>query len=513
MIRFHRPLASAVLVVLTACSGEPPTPPSGTDAPRPGLLPAREVRVIPQIGVPAELEPAWEFPPLQTELPRVDLEISSSEYSAMLSNVTSNVRRDAEFRADGFRTPIQMRLRGASARHFPKKSYKVYFPDGVRWQGRTKLNLVAEYQDATMMAEKFAYDLLAAMRVRAPRATYVRLYLNGRYQGVYLDIEQVDKRFLRSHEFADLDGNIYRCGWKDCEMKTWQVPYQGDWAKKTNETEPDDDLHEFLCMVNHTPEPVFAATLAERLELESYLRSMVMDTLTSNNFVEDSESFLVHDRLTGKWSYVPWDLNNVDSRWWVGVSIPYKPKPVHPIFSFSLLDGWTETMYQNRKDKHPGYLPVYSNLHTRVVFNADLRERLLVLFERAFREVFEPSSVQARIDAMYALLEPHMKDDPYIDFAKFQAAKTYFKNFFTGRDTFVRAELDKFRARGLELAIEAVDPRAGWIELKNHGTNPVDLGGRTLTTNLRRPFGRNLPSRRLEPGQSVRLEASRLGLT
>ncbi len=53
------------------------------------------------------------------------------------------------------------------------------------------------------------------MRLPTPRAKYVRLRINGRYEGPFLDIEQVNKSFLRAHEFPDQDASIYRAGWKD----------------------------------------------------------------------------------------------------------------------------------------------------------------------------------------------------------------------------------------------------------------------------------------------------------
>ena len=49
-----------------------------------------------------------------------------------------------------------------------------------------------------MMTEKLAYDLMLAMDLPAPRTRYVRLSLNGQYQGVYLDIERVDQTFAQA---------------------------------------------------------------------------------------------------------------------------------------------------------------------------------------------------------------------------------------------------------------------------------------------------------------------------
>ncbi len=46
------------------------------------------------------------------------------------------------------------------------------------------------------------------------------------------------------------------------------------------------------------------------------MKTLAMDALMSNDFVEDSESYFVHDKVANRWSYLPWDLNNVDARWW-----------------------------------------------------------------------------------------------------------------------------------------------------------------------------------------------------
>src|SRR5690606_2099049 len=131
-----------------------------------------------------------------------------------------------------------------------------------------KLNLLSEWKDHTMMVEKLGYDLLAAMHVPAPRAKYVRLTVNGQYLGVHLDLERVDKDFVRNHEFPDKDPDIYRCGRKDCEMKLWREEFQQEMEKKTNELQVNGRLDAFLCAVNAAPESELVEVLEERLELE-----------------------------------------------------------------------------------------------------------------------------------------------------------------------------------------------------------------------------------------------------
>ncbi|MBN8231359.1 CotH kinase family protein [Corallococcus macrosporus] len=480
-----------------------------------------------------EVQRPFTLPKVQTTLPEYAL-VMPPEVLELFKAKPLTEEQDATFVANGKSFPVKVRLRGASARYFDKKSWNVSFPDGVKFEGRTSLNLIAEYADATMIAEKISYDLLTAMRVPASKATFVRLSVNGEYEGVFLEVEQVNKAFLKAKQFPDDDASIYRAGWKDTEFKTWKVPYQGDWVKKTNEKEPNDALWEVLDVINHTPEPQLVTALEKNLELESYVRSMVLDALMSNNFVEDSESYFIHDQITGRWRYVPWDLNNVDARWWYTNSVDDQSASTsnmkHPLFNFTLLDGWVEKMYQQRKEEqtsYPGYLPVFSNLGTRVVMNPVLRARLEARLDKALDELFTPEVMNPYIDQLHSLIDASMKGDRYMDYAKFTAGKAYMKRFVQVRRDFVMKEVKRLKAEQSTLVMEAFDPRAGWVEVGNHGSEPVSLQGMTLTTNLRislaggsyaptvvkAPTGAVLGNITVAPGQKVRITAGSLGIT
>jgi spore coat protein H len=491
---------------------EPPPPPPLPPPPPPPPVP--------------EVERPFVLPPVQQAVPEWELEMPPEVLASFYAN-TDTPEQDALFKAEGQTYRVKVRLRGASARTFPKKSWNVNFEKNVTFQGRTSLNLVAEYADATMLAEKISYDLLYAMRVPAPKTTFVRLKLNGRYEGPFLEIEQVNKAFLKNHGMPDDDATIYRTGWKDTEFKTWKAPYQGKWLKKTNEKSSDQPLWDVLDVINHTPEPQLTATLPRHFELEWYLRSMTLDALMSNNFVEDSESYFIHDKATGRWYYVPWDLNNVDARWWVDVSVEHaRPKVDHPLFNFTLTDGWTQEMYDERKGMYPGYLPVFSNLGTRVVTNPELRARLEARLDKALQELFTPEVMHPYIDKLHALLDPHMNGAPYTDYRKFTAGRQFLKDYVVKRRKFIRDELKLDAEQKPGLVLEGFSPAGGWVELRNRGTEAVQLRGLVLTTNLRvslrnsdhaptqvrAPVGAVLPERTLAPGETVRFTASELGI-
>ncbi len=543
---FARLLCSLSVAVLLACEPEHPAPAPGGEGqtpvqeePQPPPPPPAPQPPAPQPPAPPpppprpppepEAQRPFVLPPVQQSLQDYELVLPPGVLARFLAD-KNTPEQDAVFRCNGVSYPVKVRLRGASARDFPKKSWNVKFEGNARFEGRKSLNLVAEYADATMLAEKLAYDVLAALRVPAPHAKYVRLRLNGRDEGVFLDIEQVDKSFLKAHEFPDRDATIYRAGWKDTELKlrSWKVPYQGNWSQKTNEQKPDDAaLDEVLYVINRTPEPELPGALERHMELEGYLRSMVMDALMANNFIEDSESYFIHDRVTGRWVYVAWDLNNVDARWWYlnPLSPELQPTYRHPLFSFTLTDAVVAKRYAERMVIHPGYLPVFSNLGTRVVMNPELRARLVARLEKALDELFTPEVMGAHIDKLHALIASSMANDPYMDFAKFQAGRAFMKQFVSKRRDLVQKELKRYREQRPGLVLEAVDAREGWVELRNRGQETVSLGGMVLTTHLRRsipsllrpesgpPVGVVLPKVTLAQGERVRFTAAELGLT
>jgi spore coat protein H len=236
--------------------------------------------------------------------------------------------------------------------------------------------------------------------------------------------------------------------------------------------------------------------------------------------------------------YVPWDLNNVDARWWHEIPLVDEQEPLykHQLFPFTLTDGAVATRYQSRKSIHPGYLPVFSNLGTRVVMNPKLRERLVARLDKALNELFTLEVLGAHIDKLHALLTPHMAGDPYMNRVKFEKGRVWMRDFVRLRRAFVLKELERYRTQKPGLVLEALDAREGWVELRNRGNTPVPLGGMVLTTNLRRnipellrpeipartpeeapsygpPAGIVLPALTLEPDERMRFFAAELGLT
>ncbi|KFE63150.1 hypothetical protein DB31_2743 [Hyalangium minutum] len=456
----------------------------------------------------------FQYPPLQTSLDELRVQIDPAVLELFYEERDTPPQPIVLTLPDGRSVSAEMRLRGNSSRGWPKKSWRIDLPTGEQYKGRKKLNLLSEWREQTMMLEKLAYDMLEAMNVPVSRATYVRLVINGEYQGVYLDTDRVDKSLLSNQGFQDLDANIYRTGGKNGEMKTsFDSKYQRDWEKETNAELPNDDLVSFLQAINYTPEPNLEEMLEQRVELEHYLRVLVAEALVTMNTVEDAKSYWIHDAVTDRWTYGPWDFNNTDAKYLPEAKPGKQADYNHPLFNFSLFDGFVEAEWLKREEDEPKrWKPIFSNLNTRIFNHPQLRDRLLTLYEKGIAELLDPAVLSARIDAMHALLAPHMRGAPHVVQALFDDSPRYLKQYSANRTGFLRSEIARWRARKPQLVIQAVNAKEGWVELRNLHTSPVSTTGLVLTTDLRTAKKKNVPTKTLAPGETVRFTDKQLGL-
>lgn len=137
---------------------------------------------------PLRPEPA---PPAAGALPEMRLEVDDP--------IGSEPKVDGSLRMPGYTGEVGVEIRGNSSPAFPKKSYAIELDspgDGDREAPLLGMPedgdwvLHAPYTDKTLMRNALAYATSRAIGRFAPRTRFVELYLNERYRGVYVLIEQ-----------------------------------------------------------------------------------------------------------------------------------------------------------------------------------------------------------------------------------------------------------------------------------------------------------------------------------
>jgi hypothetical protein len=82
-----------------------------------------------------------------------------------------------------------------------------------RFHGLRKLNFHSMNRDRSMLRDRLGYSLFRDSELVAPRAVHARVLINGRLEGLFALVEQVDGRFTRSRFGEGGEGNLYKEIW------------------------------------------------------------------------------------------------------------------------------------------------------------------------------------------------------------------------------------------------------------------------------------------------------------
>jgi spore coat protein H len=163
---------------------------------------------------------------------------------------------------------------------------------------------------------------------------------------------------------------------------------------------------------------------------------------------------------------------------------------------FTVYDPNVDPLYRERLLERPSQRPTWSTLATRLWDLPETRARLLDLVEAALDGPFSEAKAAAHVDALWAVAGPAILDDPFIARAQAEVAPAHLKTFVRERGAFLRGELPRLRAHGGgPLVVNELGFGGGaFVELHNRGDAAIDLGGLTITDDLRVPGRFALPS-------------------
>lgn len=463
--------------------------------------------------------PAW--PQLQTAISTFALTVAPERLQELEARAED---RDfgvpAQFTYQGRTWDVELRYRGRSTRTEPKKPYSVRFPKEDRFLGGVKrLELLAAYKDAGYLTEKLWYDVAASVGLTVPRTHYVHLSLNGQYQGIYTEIEDLEKAFLRAHALDD-DSDIYRCGMQDCELRPPpREPYMEAWDKRTNEDAPWDGLWSFIDGINRTPPHAFRAFAEKEVALDDYLTWMVLDTFISNDYQVDSRSFLVYEPTQHKWIYVPWDLNNALSLYSRKHEVRQgvTDRASRPLFGFTAYDPNVYDLAEWRRSwGELDMKPAWNTLTTRILDDEVLRARYVARLRTLLDTWLTEENLAQRINATHQLLRPFVLPDaqghtldPYVSTEHVARSAEFLRNFVRERRKWLLNHIADIEALGSgPLVIDRVGRDASgawWVQVYNRGSTPMSLDGLFLSGFTRVPTQSRLPAIIVEPQGFVTL--------
>ena len=259
-----------------------------------------------------------------TQVAEVQITVDPSHLQWLYNNVESDSLFYAKFYfknkyIEETVDSIGFGLRGNTSRYSQKKSFKISFNNfipGREFYGVDKLNLNGEHNDPSIIRSKLCWDLFQKIGMKSSRAAHTRVYINGKYYGLYISVEHIDDEFLKKN-FTDDSGNLWKC------LYPADLNYLGSdpnlykthaYDLKTNEDEGDySQLVRLIDIINNTPDNLFADSLESIIDINELLKYFSTDILTGswddywslmNNY------YLYYEPSAGMFHFIPYDYDN-----------------------------------------------------------------------------------------------------------------------------------------------------------------------------------------------------------
>lgn len=289
-------------------------------------------------------------------MPRIDITIPADSLTWLYRNVNYDGNIRAQFiyfdgtQRDTMRD-VGFRLRGNTSRAAAKKSFKLKFnayTKGVKYQGVKELNLNGQHNDPTLVREKLFYDVWNEFGLPPRRASFSKLYINGKYFGLYTSIEEMDDEWLKKAFGKDNDtGNLYKCTYP-ADLKyinDAQTTYKNITSNtatggraydlKTNELADDySDLVTLIKKGNQSTTANLPTELSQILDIDAFLKAYAVEVMLGHwdDYAYNKNNyFLYHNPKTNRFEFVSYDADNTFGVDWLG-----KDWGVRPIYTWHL---------------------------------------------------------------------------------------------------------------------------------------------------------------------------------
>jgi len=236
------------------------------------------------------------------------IECDEAELKNIHENFKENTYIQIKIKYLGEAVTARMRIRGDTSRKDPKKSLKIKFDSLLIKDIPKTLNLNAEYADKTYIRQYLSSILMQNSGQICFNAEHVKVFINGKFHGLYLQVENMDKYFLSRNNLS-AKGNLYKAT-KDGASLSIFDDFDAKWEKKTNKKSDHNDLTQLIEDINTVPDNEFHDYIKRTFEYNELVNILALNMFLSNNSTYYHNYYLYHDLYnTGKWKMIPWDLD------------------------------------------------------------------------------------------------------------------------------------------------------------------------------------------------------------
>lgn len=254
----------------------------------------------------------------------IRLTVREVDWRELRERYMENVYFPCEFEWRGIvKYNTAIRSRGYGSRNPIKPGLRVDFnryDDEDSFLGLKSVQLKNSLQDASLLKERLSMQFFLRMGLPSPRVAHARVYVNGRYAGLYVVVESVDKRYLQRH-FGEDSGYLYEYAWDGPYNFEYRGPDAGAYVPvpfkpQTHEKDPKPaPLVELIRLMNEAPDEEFLQAMAPLLDLKLYMAQAAIESYLGevDGIVGDSglaNFYLYAFAKRSGWQFLVWDKDN-----------------------------------------------------------------------------------------------------------------------------------------------------------------------------------------------------------
>ncbi|MGJ7921601.1 CotH kinase family protein [Neobacillus sp. LXY-4] len=357
-----------------------------------------------------------------TDLPIYQLYIHPFDVSEMKKDIWCDDPVPAKLTIEKKKLNVDISYRGSHIRKLKKKSYHLRFIKPAMYRNSKEMHLNAEFKDPSLIRNKLSLDFFSDIGVLSPRSRHVFIKINGKNEGVYLELESVDENFLTSRQLpsgaifyaVDGDANFSLISDLDKEVKkSLDLGYE----KKVGLEQDEYYLQEMIFQVNSILRADFEKEIEKYINVDKYLRwlSGVVFTQNYDGFVHNYA--LYRNGETGQFEMIPWDY---DATWGRDVNGKYMNEDYVRILGFNTLTA-------------------------RILDVDPFRKKYKALLEQIMNHQFTVEYMKPLIYELTSQIRPHVLMDPYekgnID--QFDKEPEFIIRYIKARTKYLKSKLYK----------------------------------------------------------------------
>jgi spore coat protein CotH len=293
---------------------------------------------------------------LDTGLPVIRIETAGHQSIESRENyldavISINSSPNPEYNLE--ETPVTIRGRGNTTWWYPKKPYRLKFPEKQKLFGYTKAKswvLLANHQDPTLMMNTVTFKLGEKMNLPyTNHAVHVELILNGVYEGSYVLTEQVQVGKGRVDIDEDAGFLVELDSYYDEEPKFTSAASQLPVMIKSPEDLNDPSGYDFVKnSINELDRLLFADDFPENgyrdlIDTDTFIKFLIINEAVGNPELSHPKSAYMYKDKGGKICLGPlWDFDGAFCYAGNGENIYFGNTdyriPMHPFFKRFLDD-------------------------------------------------------------------------------------------------------------------------------------------------------------------------------